>query len=283
VATPRDLMPQFSAALDNPSGDAKKMPSVTRHHHTQHRHSADVTDNNTTDPVGLKRRASSQDDISATATATTGTLDTKRRRTISRKRDGPSSRPPKRLTGSADFVKRFGLVELYDQFVRPYVSPAVAGAGVRQQMPDLASAYLRNVRGAVVASPATPSSRPLDLMALVMAPPKNEFERLDMLPMASIKAAFSISSGNIAVDSAAAAASKRSRISLKYSTDSPQQQQQQQQSLARRETSTMAHRKQDDGERRRHQDVTPSSSSNGSRHDYRGHGSGRQYSSPNRA
>ncbi|KAJ1720277.1 hypothetical protein LPJ53_005076 [Coemansia erecta] len=245
VATPRDLMPQFAASLDNPSGDAKKMPLVSRHHQHHHHKSADAADNSSIDPVGLKRRASSQDDIPATTDTATST--SKRRRTVSRRRDGSSSRPPKRLTGSADFVKRFGLVDLYDQFVRPYVSPSAAGAGVRQQMPDLASAYLRNVHGAMMATAvsaaaaaAAPSSRPMDLMALVMAPPKNEFERLDLLPMASIKAAFSISSGNGAADSAAAP--KRSRISLKYSTDSPQQQQQQQ-STVRRESSSMSHRK----------------------------------------
>ncbi|KAI7832949.1 hypothetical protein BX661DRAFT_169481 [Kickxella alabastrina] len=140
---------------------------------------------------------------------------------------------PKRLTGSDDFVKKFGLSGLYDQYVRPYAAIVGDRSSRRRPLPDLTSAYLTNVRGAANVS-ANASRSSLDLMALVMAPPKNEFERLDLLPMASIKAAFSISSRRsvsnkkVAEDGttndAAGVDAKRSRISLKVSTDALQSQ-----------------------------------------------------------
>ncbi|KAI9506596.1 hypothetical protein BX070DRAFT_4794 [Coemansia spiralis] len=133
------------------------------------------------------------------------------------------------LTGSVDLVSKFGLYGLYKEFVLPYTG------NNRQQLPDLATAYLKNVKGSVQHTNGS-----LDLLSLVMAPPKNEFDNLDVLPMASIKAAFSLgvraagtggrsngsdnhSSGNMS------GPNKRSRISLKMSTDaqtpSPRQQQ----------------------------------------------------------
>ncbi|KAJ2333275.1 hypothetical protein GGI00_002406 [Coemansia sp. RSA 2681] len=108
----------------------------------------------------------------------------KRRKETTRRLSNGERRP---LTGSTDFVKRFGLGELYDQFVRPYV---VEGQ-VRRTMPDLAASdYLRGVKGAVAHDVVRSVDH--DLVALVKAPPKSEFSRLELLPMASIRAAFAI-------------------------------------------------------------------------------------------
>ncbi|KAJ2896645.1 hypothetical protein GGI21_005024, partial [Coemansia aciculifera] len=108
----------------------------------------------------------------------------KRRKTTTTHRCPGGERRP--LTGSTDFVKRFGLSEMYDEFVRPYV---VEGQ-VRRTMPELAASdYLRGVKGAVVHGAGSPE---FDLVTLVKAPPKNTFSRLELIPMASIRAAFAI-------------------------------------------------------------------------------------------
>ncbi|KAJ1808213.1 hypothetical protein LPJ56_006135, partial [Coemansia sp. RSA 2599] len=99
VATPRDLAPPF-APLDDHEGDARKTLAAGR-------------------PVGssdgdLKRRSRESDrDIDTSAAA---------KRQKLRRHAGDVAHPHsrKRLTGSADFVKQFGLVDLYDQYVRPY-------------------------------------------------------------------------------------------------------------------------------------------------------------------
>ncbi|KAJ2752264.1 hypothetical protein GGI19_003948 [Coemansia pectinata] len=88
------------------------------------------------------------------------------------------------LTGSTDFVKLCGLNGLYDEYVRPYI----VDGQVRRTMSDLASShYLRGVTGAVLDSPGSP-----DFFALAKAPPKTEFAKLELIPMASLRAAFAI-------------------------------------------------------------------------------------------
>ncbi|KAJ2704300.1 hypothetical protein FB645_003381 [Coemansia sp. IMI 203386] len=223
VATPRDLAPPF-APLGHDS-EAKKAIAAVK----------STTDND------LKRRSRESDNDAEACAAGTAAKRPRMRRHAG---DSAQPRSRKRLTGSADFVKQFGLVDLYNQFVRPYVSPA---AGDRREMPDLASAYLSNVRGAVAAQ----AERRLDLMALVMAPPKNEFDHLDVLPMASIKAAFSLNS----------AGAKRSRISLKCSTDAQSQSRSVRQESGNN-NSGLPYSKHDGGDQqqqqqRRHHDATP--------------------------
>ncbi|KAJ1851913.1 hypothetical protein GGH12_005950 [Coemansia sp. RSA 1822] len=105
-------------------------------------------------------------------------------------------------TGSTDFVSKYGLTDLYNQFVRPYVGEP------RQALPGVATAYLSDVA-------STPLATSLDLVGLVMAPPKNDFARLDLLPMASIRAAFHMGESKRA--DAKYAESKRTRVSLKTS------------------------------------------------------------------
>ncbi|KAJ1786703.1 hypothetical protein LPJ67_003468 [Coemansia sp. RSA 1938] len=94
-------------------------------------------------------------------------------------------------TGSTDFVTKYGLLDLYNQFVRPY-------AESRPSLPPVAAAYLSDITSA-------PLPTSLDLVGLVMAPPKNDLARLDLLPMASIRAAFHLGEP------------KRTRVSLKTS------------------------------------------------------------------
>ncbi|KAJ2856061.1 hypothetical protein J3B02_001824 [Coemansia erecta] len=197
VATPRDLAPPFVSSLGRHGGDATAKKTLV----------ATGQPGTSSDGGDLKRR-SRESEEDADNDADTARAGTAAKRQKMRKHASSNSiarsHSRKRLTGSADFVKQFGLADLYDQYVRPYV---LSEAGSRREMPDLASAYLCNVRSTIAAQP----ERQVDLMALVLAPPKNEFDHLDLLPMASIKAAFSIAPG--------AAANKRSRISLKCSTD----------------------------------------------------------------
>ncbi|KAJ2764464.1 hypothetical protein IWQ57_005157, partial [Coemansia nantahalensis] len=110
----------------------------------------------------------------------------------------------KQLTGDADFVGLLGLTPLYDTFVRPYVV-----RGERQALPDMGSAYLRDIEGAG-RQPGT-----LDLLRLVMAPPKNDLDRLELLPSAAVRAAFSIG-GRVAREQGGNPA-KRPRVALKVS------------------------------------------------------------------
>ncbi|KAJ1899424.1 hypothetical protein LPJ81_004144 [Coemansia sp. IMI 209127] len=161
-----------------------------------------------------RRRDSSGDDTESTKpekqgdNTQTGDMERKAKR-----RDAEQPRKRRPLTGNMDFVRKFGLAGLYQEFVRPYVGET------RQQLPDLASAYLKNVKGSV----HRPGAASLDLLGLVMAPPKNEFDSLDLLPMASIKAAFNIGTrpgiAGVGGDGGGDG-HKRSRISLKMSTDS---------------------------------------------------------------
>ncbi|KAJ2718334.1 hypothetical protein GGI07_005798 [Coemansia sp. Benny D115] len=216
MSTPRDLMPQLHnkpAPLEKNVASEARAPLKKRARESPEQHSteSDKTAAAATMACG-----------ETTADSTEYGASTKRRRNSSssdndnstERTAAASCRRPKRLTGSTDFVKRFGLGDLYEQFVRPYavpVSERQQGAAVRRPMPDLRAAYLGNVQG------AAPLSRPaaVDLMALVMAPAKNELDRLELLPMASIRAAFSLKAA------AGGGAQKRSRISLKCSTDSP--------------------------------------------------------------
>ncbi|KAJ1931186.1 hypothetical protein FBU59_006802 [Linderina macrospora] len=96
----------------------------------------------------------------------------KRRRTGTEKK--------RRLTGSADFVRRLGLYSLYEEYVRPYPGNTA--------QPDVVSAYLSGVQGAVEIQ----KDRGVSLRDLVLMPPKNEFDRLEVLPLAAIRPAFSI-------------------------------------------------------------------------------------------
>ncbi|KAJ2546280.1 hypothetical protein EV175_005660, partial [Coemansia sp. RSA 1933] len=212
VTTPRDLMPHFkssSVAGTAPAADTKKR-SLPADDSTQSTHG--MVD----DGTAHKRRRESSDgstEESSSPMAQAGDMERKVKRRVAeqqprQKKDKSRKRP---LTGDVDFVTRFGLVGLYREFVRPYVG----GGEGRQQLPDLASAYLKNVKGSV----HHPPGASFDLLGLVMAPPKNEFDSLDLLPMASIRAAFNIGT-RPAVDGGDGSSDglKRSRISLKMSS-----------------------------------------------------------------
>ncbi|KAJ2488832.1 hypothetical protein IWW37_004496 [Coemansia sp. RSA 2050] len=87
------------------------------------------------------------------------------------------------LTGSTDFIKLCGLTGLYDEFVRPYI----VDGKVKRKFPDLASSeYLHGVKGAMLHCEGAP-----DLIALIKAPPKTQYSKLEPIPMASLRAAFS--------------------------------------------------------------------------------------------
>ncbi|KAJ1820333.1 hypothetical protein LPJ60_003271 [Coemansia sp. RSA 2675] len=92
------------------------------------------------------------------------------------------------LTGSTDFIKLCGLGGLYDEFVRPYI----VDGKVKRTFPDLASSeYLRGVKGAVLHCEGAP-----DLIALIKEPPKTQYSKLEPIPMASLRAAFSFGGGD---------------------------------------------------------------------------------------
>ncbi|KAJ2506602.1 hypothetical protein IWW47_001505 [Coemansia sp. RSA 2052] len=185
ATTPRDLLPQFQSVS-------------SKYHHHHHHAPMDTVANDIDDAEGTdykKRRREDDADDEAQRAGDSAPLvpptqlpqqpESKKRRKETTRRLSNGERRP--LTGSTDFVKRFGLGELYDQFVRPYV---VEGQ-VRRTMPDLAASdYLRGVKGAVAHDAV--GSVDHDLVALVKAPPKSEFSRLELLPMASIRAAFAI-------------------------------------------------------------------------------------------
>ncbi|KAJ2741264.1 hypothetical protein GGI20_005307 [Coemansia sp. BCRC 34301] len=177
VTTPRDLLPQFR--------------SVSNGYHAP---MGSVANGIEADGIDYKKRRREDESDEALPVPQTQTQqqpqleqpESKKRRktkTTTRRLSNGERRP---LTGSTDFVKRFGLSEMYDEFVRPYV---VEGQ-VRRTMPDLAASdYLRGVKGIVACGAGSPV---LDLVTLVKAPPKSEFSRLELLPMASIRAAFAI-------------------------------------------------------------------------------------------
>ncbi|KAJ1738760.1 hypothetical protein IWW42_004414 [Coemansia sp. RSA 1085] len=123
----------------------------------------------------------------------------------SRKRPMRQPRQRQTPTGSTDFVAKCGLTSLYDEFVRPYVGET------RRALPDLATAYLKDVD-------VEPRGRSVDLLELVLGPAKNDFEKLDLLPRASIKAAFRIGAGSHTGET------RRSRVSLKMSDTSHKRQ-----------------------------------------------------------
>ncbi|KAJ1959812.1 hypothetical protein GGI12_004144 [Dipsacomyces acuminosporus] len=167
ATTPRDLMPQFKTVVGANDGDGAAGTKAAMHKIEESVEDKDDLQRG----QQRKRRREGEDDSNP--------VDKKTRE----KRTKRSQ--PRRLTGSVDFVAKFGLYDLYEQYVRPYT-----GVGSRQPLPDLASAYLDGVKGAVKIQAQTPGS----LRDLVLMPPKNEFEHLDLLPMASIKPAFSIGS-----------------------------------------------------------------------------------------
>ncbi|KAJ2455893.1 hypothetical protein EV183_000509 [Coemansia sp. RSA 2336] len=134
--------------------------------------------------------------------------DTRKRRRESateQSRKRAMRQPRQRPTGSTDFVGKYGLNGLYDEFVRPYVGER------RRALPDLGTAYLRDVG-------VEPQARTVDLLELVLGPAKNDFDKLDLLPRASIKAAFRIGAGSHTGEA------KRSRVSLKMSDASHKRQ-----------------------------------------------------------
>ncbi|KAJ1666487.1 hypothetical protein IW140_004182 [Coemansia sp. RSA 1813] len=218
VTTPRDLMPQFkstatSCVVDMDGPDRKKRPlsadtggSVGEYGmvDTPHKRRRESSAEDTESKMAEESKVKQEDRVQ------TGEMERKAKRRDAEQQP-QKSRKRRPLTGKVDFVRKFGLTGLYREFVRPYVGDT------RQQLPDLASAYLKNVKGSVHHPGAS-----LDLLGLVMAPPKNEFDSLDLLPMASIKAAFNIGTrpGVFGSDSASDSGHKRSRISLKMSTDS---------------------------------------------------------------
>ncbi|KAJ2814520.1 hypothetical protein IWW50_007106, partial [Coemansia erecta] len=195
ATTPRDLLPRFEAA-----GHGAELFDCKKQMAGQHGQEVvestkqsgsvaapELLDSTAQNEATRKRRRES-------ATELTDTPLQCRKRAM---QHAPARR--RQATGSTDFVSKYGLTDLYNQFVRPYAGEA------RQPLPDLASAYLGDVAGAQAAAAS------LDLVGLVLAPPKNDFERLDLLPMASIKAAFRIGAAPHAGEA------KRSRVSLKTS------------------------------------------------------------------
>ncbi|KAJ2478480.1 hypothetical protein EV174_004306 [Coemansia sp. RSA 2320] len=164
ATTPRDLLPQF-----------KSVGGVY--------HPEEAKDIDTVEADAKKRR---REEGVGEETARALSPGESKKRLKTRRTGGSQER--RHLTGSTDFVKRFGLTSLYDEFVRPYVG----GDGqVRRKIPDLASShYLRGVEEGAVARGGS-----LDLVGLVRAPPKSEFSHLELLPMASIRAAFAIGAG----------------------------------------------------------------------------------------
>ncbi|KAJ2850483.1 hypothetical protein IWW36_001863 [Coemansia brasiliensis] len=180
TTAPRDLLPRFEAAgRDTQLYDCKK--------HAVHKEASEDT---------RKRRRESATELTDSEQG--------RKRPMHQQQPQPCRR---KLTGSTDFVAKYGLTSLYDEFVRPYVGET------RRALPDLATAYLRDVD-------VKPQRESVDLLELVLGPAKNDFERLDLLPRASIKAAFRIGAG-----SHAGGETKRSRVSLKMSDATPHKRQ----------------------------------------------------------
>lgn len=109
-------------------------------------------------------------------------------------------RKKKRLTGSVDFVKKYGLTDMYNEFVRPYATPISTATtttmgGGRRPLPDLqSSGYMRDVSDTSIEDRDSHQNgrHRVNWMHLIMAPPKNEFERLEALPMATIRNAFAV-------------------------------------------------------------------------------------------
>ncbi|KAJ2708958.1 hypothetical protein H4R19_004489 [Coemansia spiralis] len=182
ITTPRDLLPQFTAV----------------NHHGQKR-SSEATVEPQLERQPAKRERDEDTVADGSRTAEHGSDEHRRRR---RRVAGPARR--KQLTGDADFVGLLGLQPLYDAFVRPY-----ARVGERQALPDMGTAYLRDIEG------AGRQSGTLDLLELVMAPPKNELDRLELLPAATVRAAFRIGGG--AAGDQGGNPAKRPRVALKMS------------------------------------------------------------------
>ncbi|KAI8319865.1 hypothetical protein GQ54DRAFT_305950 [Martensiomyces pterosporus] len=170
ATTPRDLLPQFKTAVGSVGVDNAAMYDQKVQHSSGHAKAVGVIEETDEERVQQRKRRRESGETSSSSSAHERSSKKKRLR-------------HRKLTGSVDFVRRFGLYDLYEQYVRPYT-----GANSQQPLPDLASAYLDGVKGA--AKIQTPGS----LRDLVLMPPKNEFDRLDLLPMASIKPAFSIGS-----------------------------------------------------------------------------------------
>ncbi|KAJ2081535.1 hypothetical protein H4R24_002263 [Coemansia sp. RSA 988] len=220
TTTPRDLLPSFESAA---AGD-----SYARSHRCSH----------TTAPMKGDDRAVSSEEK---ALAHGGQQQRKRRRVsdltdvagdddvesrcakrrVRHAGEGVRSVRRRHLTGDADFVRLFGLSDLYDQYVRPY-------AGLEQQrlpLPGLAAAYLKDVKAADLQPQQT---GPPDLLGLVMAPPKNDFDRLDLLSSTSIRAAFRVgsveparrSTERTAPEDTERSVHKRPRVALKMSSSS---------------------------------------------------------------
>ncbi|KAJ1731545.1 hypothetical protein LPJ61_002483 [Coemansia biformis] len=193
MTTPRDLLPQFSAV----GGDCGKRgveqmvgagaaPEIKSQPQQQH------------EQQSLKRRREGGADGSD-AVESVGEEQPRQKRRV----EAPVRR--KQLTGDADFVKLLGLQPLYDAFVRPYSS-----GGERRALPDVDAAYLRDIEG------AERRAGTVDLLGLVMAPPKNDLDRLELLPAATVRAAFRICGAADEREQGGSQA-KRPRVALKVS------------------------------------------------------------------
>ncbi|KAJ1836214.1 hypothetical protein LPJ63_000471 [Coemansia sp. RSA 2711] len=199
VSMPRDLLPHFEAAGHDAKLQSSKAPADGGRAAGEGPAGVDGHSQADTD-TGSQTDTSVGSRGGAGADSPAGDARKRRRESASelteaeprRKRVARRARQPQ--TGSTDFVGKYGLTGLYNEFVRPYVGEP------RRALPDVGTAYLRDVGGARAAGA-------LDLVGLVLAPPKNDLERLDALPMAALRAAFRVSAGD----------AKRPRVSLKTS------------------------------------------------------------------
>ncbi|KAJ2515871.1 hypothetical protein H4217_004919, partial [Coemansia sp. RSA 1939] len=256
VTTPRDLMSQFKTTSSSTGRepnvgvdglDGKKRPfPVDDNAVNGYSGVADAANNKrrreSSSDAGLVMMAEANKPSNASQVEVEQQQEKEKERKARRRDSGDQQQRRRRpLTGSVDFVTKFGLSGLYQEFVRPYVVGDSNGSDIkRQQLPDLTTAYLKNVKGSVQQQQQQQPNHEagggsVDLLGLVMAPPKNEFDSLDLLPMASIRAAFNIGTRSLPVSAGGESSGhRRSRISLKMSTDSqtpsPRQQQPQPQS-----------------------------------------------------
>ncbi|KAJ2789317.1 hypothetical protein H4R20_007203, partial [Coemansia guatemalensis] len=220
TTTPRDLLPSFETAA---AGDA-----YARSHRCSHTAAPMKGDDravssekrplpNEAQQQHKRRRVSELTEVAGADDEDAEQRCAKRR--VRRAGEGERCARRRHLTGDANFVRLFGLSDLYDQYVRPY-------AGREQQqrlpLPSLAATYLSDVQPADLQPQQT---SPPDLLGLVMAPPKNDFDRLDLLSSTSIRAAFRVGSADSARRSTARNAPedaernvhKRPRVALKMS------------------------------------------------------------------
>ncbi|PIA15969.1 hypothetical protein COEREDRAFT_8930 [Coemansia reversa NRRL 1564] len=221
TTTPRDLLPRFKSAADD--------DAYARDHRYLHATASQKDDDRAVSseegqlPHGGKQQRKRRRGLDLTEVAEVGDNAESRcaKRRVLGAGEGERCVRRRHLTGEADFVRLFGLSDLYNQFVRPY-------AGREQQrlpLPGLEAAYLNDVK--VTDQLPQQTSAP-DLLGLVMAPPKNDLDRLDLLSSTSIRSAFRVGSADSARRSTARNAPedaernshKRPRVALKMSGDS---------------------------------------------------------------